>query len=60
MVVRIHHPDVFESYEYHGNTSIEKTRTDTGGFIRRDWILFDTVEEAQIYFNENCCLMEAV
>jgi hypothetical protein len=47
--------DVYEDYfEYHGNTVIEHTRTQAGETVWRDWILFDTVEEAADYFNAAC------
>jgi hypothetical protein len=41
-------------YEYHGNTTIEITRRQNGCTIKRDWILFNSVEEAQAFFNDNC------
>jgi hypothetical protein len=41
-------------YEYHGNTMIERIRKEAGRMVKRDWILFDTVEEAQEFFNNNC------
>jgi hypothetical protein len=38
-------------FEYHGNTVIEHTRTQAGEPVWRDWIVFDSVEEAADYFN---------
>jgi len=49
----IEYPEYQETYEYHGNTAIERTRWQEGG-IERDWLLFDTVEEAATYFHEQC------
>lgn len=43
-----------EYFEYHGNTVIERIRKQPGDNVLRDWILFDSVEEAADYFNENC------
>ncbi len=40
------------SYEYHGNTTIEMTRKQDGVTIEREWLLFDTVEEAQEFIYE--------
>jgi hypothetical protein len=40
-------------YEYHGNTSVEIIRKQDGYTIKRDWILFDSVEEVQEFFNNN-------
>jgi hypothetical protein len=54
MTKHIFNPDYYECYEYHGNTTIERTRKQAGITIWRDWITFDTVEEATQYFNENC------
>ena len=48
------HPDYQNCYEYHGNTSVEITRKQDGFTIKRDWILFDSVEEAQDFFYDNC------
>jgi hypothetical protein len=31
--------DYVERYEYHGNTSVEVTRSELGNVIKRDWIL---------------------
>jgi hypothetical protein len=41
-----------DCFEYHGSTVIEHTRTQAGVTLRRDWIIFDTVEEAVDYFND--------
>jgi hypothetical protein len=46
--------DYHESYEYHGNTAIEITQKKDGVTIKRDWIFFDSVQEAQDFFYENC------
>ncbi len=48
--VQYHH----EYFEYHGNTIVERIRKGTGNTISRDWIIFDSVEEAQDYFHNNC------
>lgn len=47
-------------YEYHGNTVIEMTRKKAGVTILRDWLLFDSVEEADAFFNDDCFVPEAV
>ncbi len=44
------YPDHQNCYEYHGNTSVEITRKQDGVTTKRDWILFDSVEEAQNFF----------
>lgn len=43
-----------ECFEYHGNTAVEMTRKESGYVVKRDWILFDTVEEAQAFYYDNC------
>ena len=46
------HPYYEDCYEYHGNTVVEFIRKLSGTIIKRDWILFDSVDEAQDFFNE--------
>jgi len=41
------------SYEYHGSTTIEITRKRDGVAVETEWMLFDTVEEAQDFLNDN-------
>jgi hypothetical protein len=41
-------------YEYHGSTVIEHIRSLAGQTVLRDWIIFDTVEDASDYFNAEC------
>ncbi len=41
-------------FEYFGNTEIERIRLRAGRTLRRDWIIFDTVEEAMDFFNSKC------
>ena len=59
MIKQIYYPDFNECYEYHGNTVIELTRKQAGQTIFRDWMMFDSVEEAADYFYDNCSVMEA-
>ena len=40
-----------DCYEYYGSTTIAHKRTLGGETVWKDWILFDTVEEASEYFN---------
>ena len=47
------YPDYHECYEYHGNTAVEITRKQAGLTIKREWILFDSVEEAQEFFHDD-------
>ena len=42
-----------EVFEYHGNTAIERTRMQDGS-VEREWILFDSTEEAVEFFHEVC------
>jgi len=53
MTLQNYYSDYHESYEYHGNTAIEVTREKDGMTIKRDWIFFDSVQEAQDFFYEN-------
>ena len=42
-----------EFFEYHGNTAIERTRLQNGA-VQRDWIYFNSAEEAVEFFCEQC------
>lgn len=44
----------FEYFEYHGNTAIEWIKKRGKRIIGREWILFDSVEEAKEFFNDYC------
>jgi hypothetical protein len=54
MTRRINHTEYNDFFEYHGNTAIEVTRKKDGLTISHDWLIFDTVEEAEGYFNDYC------
>jgi hypothetical protein len=41
-------------FVYHGSTTIERVRKGRGGACSRDWLLFDSVEEAEEFFNTDC------
>ncbi len=44
--------DYDDAYEYHGSTTVERTRRKQGRVVWKEWLIFDTVEEASLYFNE--------
>jgi hypothetical protein len=50
MTLKNYYSDYHESFEYHGNTAIVVTREKDGVIIKRDWIFFDSVQEAQDFF----------
>ena len=54
MMAQITDPMFTESYEYHGSTFIAHVRRQNGGGIVRDWIIFDSVEAAEDFFNTQC------
>lgn len=47
-----------EHLEYHGNTAIERTRRQNGA-LRRDWLFFDSAEEALAFYHDYCACREA-
>lgn len=49
---QIIYPDYKEAFEYHGSTTIEITRQRGGRVIWKDWLIFDSVEEASTFYNE--------
>ncbi len=60
MTKHIINAEYYDCYEYHGNTTIELTRKQGEITVWRDWISFDTVQEATDYFNERCGANEYV
>jgi len=53
MTIQNYYSDYHENLEYHGNTAVEITLIKKGVTIKRDWIFFDSVQEAQDFFYEN-------
>ena len=49
---QITYPDYKEAFEYHGSTTVEITRQRGGRVIWKDWLIFDSVEEASTFYNE--------
>ena len=45
------YPEYCDCFEYHGSTTIELTRKQGDDVLWRDWLLFDSVEEAAEFFN---------
>ena len=45
-------PEYQEIFEYHGNTAVERVRKRGDSILLRDWILFDSVEEAEAFFHD--------
>ena len=38
-------------YEYHGNTEVKRIRKKGDAVISRDWLVFDSVDEAMEFYN---------
>jgi hypothetical protein len=53
MTLQNYYSDYHESFEYHGNTAVEVNLKKNGVTIKRDWIFFNSVQEAQDFFYEN-------
>ena len=49
---QITYQDYKEAFEYHGSTTVEITRQRGGRVIWKDWLIFDSVEEASTFYNE--------
>ncbi|MBT8371087.1 MAG: hypothetical protein KJO34_09010 [Deltaproteobacteria bacterium] len=54
MTKTVSHNQYCDCYEYHGGTLIERIRQHAEGTIWRDWIMFDSIEEASDFFNDAC------
>jgi hypothetical protein len=48
------YPGYCDYFEYFGGTAICRTRRQAEETLRQDWLMFDTVEAAEEYFND-CC-----
>jgi hypothetical protein len=49
---QIGYPDYQEALEYHGSTTVEVTRRCGGRVVWKDWLIFDSVEEALAFYSE--------
>ena len=48
------YPTYKDSFEYLGSTEILRIREQYGTIIRKDWIVFNSPDEAMDYFNTKC------
>jgi hypothetical protein len=53
MTPQNYYSDYHESFEYHGNTAVEVNLKKNGVTIKRDWLFFNSVQEAQDFYYEN-------
>ncbi len=53
MTHTVAYSDYKEVLEYHGNTAVELKRKRGGVLVSHEWLLFDSVCEAESYFYEN-------
>ena len=54
MIRQVVYSNYRECFVYHGGTTIERTCRRAGAVLARDWLLFDSVEEAEEFFNSDC------
>jgi hypothetical protein len=43
-----------DAFEYYGNNEILRVRKQYGMIVRRDWLVFNSTEEAMEHFNTKC------
>ena len=48
------YPYCHDFFEYHGNNEIVRIRNQNGTIVRRDWLVFNSADEAMEYFNTKC------
>jgi len=53
MKKKTHYADYYDIIEYFGNTEVKRVRKKGGAIVRRDWVIFDSIEEAMMFFNES-------
>ena len=55
MVRCLMYPNYTDNYYYEeGSTTIALERNNSGKIVYRNWLQFDTPEQAQKYFEEKC------
>jgi hypothetical protein len=52
------YPDCRDLFEYYGNKEIERIRFKGRHPVRRDWLVFDSIDAAMLFFKERCGVME--
>ncbi len=52
------YPDYRDLFEYCGNNAIERIRIQGGQMIRRDWFVFESEDDAKVFFHERCGAVE--
>lgn len=48
------YPDYRDMFEYFGSNEIERVRIKGSHAVRRDWFVFDSADEAMMFFSEKC------
>ena len=54
MTVYCEYSDYLDRFEYHGGTTIERSRERDGNLIWREWLTFNSIEEAETFISEQC------
>ena len=49
-----HYHTYSDFFEYHGNVEILRIRKQYGTIIRKDWLVFNSTDEAMDHFNTKC------
>ena len=48
------YPEYRDLFQYHGRNEIERIRIKGNHTVRRDWFVFDSSDEALLFFRERC------
>jgi hypothetical protein len=48
------YPNYRDLFEYYGSKEIERVRIKGGQTIRRDWFVFESEDDAMLFFSERC------
>jgi len=54
MKKHVAYPRYYDLFEYHGSTQVVRIRRQGKRILRKDWLTFNSVEEALDYFNSGC------
>ncbi len=53
------YPEFQDLFEYDGSNEIERIRIKGGRPVRRDWFVFESADEAMMFFTQRCGAFES-
>jgi len=53
------YPEFQDLFEYDGSNEIERIRIKGGRPVRRDWFVFESADDAMMFFTQRCGTFES-